>query len=118
MADHNELGKLGEELAAQWLVKNGYTLLHRNWCFKYQEIDIIATKEKMLHFIEVKTRRSNFYGFPEAGVTKKKFRYLKNAADEFVYRNPGYRWFQYDIMSITIHKNAAPEYFFLTDVYL
>ena len=43
MAQHNDLGKEGEALAAQWLVSKGYTLLHRNWRHAYHEIEIIAT---------------------------------------------------------------------------
>ena len=57
MADHNDLGKEGEALAAKWLKEHGYTLLHQNWRHSYHEIDIVATKEKFLHFVEVKTKR-------------------------------------------------------------
>lgn len=118
MASHNELGKEGEELAAQWLIAKGYTLLHRNWRHSYHEIDIIATKGKFLHFIEVKARKASSLGNPEDRVTRKKFKHLKKAADEFLYLNPGHKWIQYDILSITLQKNGNAEYFLLEDVFL
>lgn len=118
MATHNELGKSGEALAARFLEQKGYEIVCINWRHSYYEIDIIATKKHKLHFIEVKTRSSDFYGHPEASVTKKKFRYLQNAADEYLHLNPGHKWIQYDIVSITFNKNKAPEYFLLEDVFL
>ena len=118
MASHNDTGKHGEELAAKWLKGRGYELLHRNWRHSHYEIDIVATKGKFLHFIEVKTLTSNFFGFPEAAVTKSKFKHLQKAADEFLFINPGHRWIQYDVVSITLHKNKEPEYFLLEDVFL
>lgn len=118
MAQHNDLGKEGEEIAAQWLVANGYSLLHRNWRHSYHEIDIIATKDKFLHFIEVKARHYFPGSNPEDSVTKKKFKHLQKAADEFLFRNPGYKWIQYDIIAITLFKDREPEVFFIQDVYL
>ncbi len=118
MANHNEIGKKGETLAADFLATRGYTVICKNWRYRQYEIDIIATKGIKLHFIEVKTRSSAFYGHPEESVTKKKFRFLKNAADEYLYLNPGHQWIQYDIVSITFHKKGAPEFFLLEDVFL
>jgi len=118
MADHNELGKNGELLAARFLEAKGYTIICRNWRHAHYEIDIIATKGKKLHFIEVKTRSTSFYGHPEESVTKKKFRFLQNAADEYLFLNPGHKWIQYDIVSITFQKAGEPEYFLLEDVFL
>ena len=118
MAFHNDLGKNGEMLASRFLETKGYSIVCQNWRFAHYEIDIIATKGKKLHFIEVKTRSSALYGHPEESVTKRKFRHLKNAADEYLFLNPGHRWIQYDIVSITLKKNAAPEFFLLEDVYL
>jgi len=118
MASHNELGRSGEELAAAWLAAKGYDILHRNWRHLHYEIDIIARKKQKLHFIEVKTRKSNRYGYPEESVTKKKFRHLKLAADEYLYRYPGNQWIQYDILSIVWTTGNDPVYFLLEDVFL
>ena len=97
MAAHNELGKEGEALAVTWLKKKGYTILHTNWRHSYYEIDIIAMQEKMLHFIEIKARKASPFGHPEDSVTKKKFKNLQRAADEYLFLHPGHQWIQYDI---------------------
>ena len=118
MANHNELGKKGEALAADFLLTRGYTILCKNWRYRHYEIDIIATRGKKLHFIEVKTRSSAYHGHPEESVTRKKFRFLKNAADEYLFQHPGHAWIQYDIVSITFSQNEAPDFFLLEDVFL
>jgi len=117
VAGHQLLGKQGEALAVQWLVERGYTILHQNWRYSYYEIDIIASKSNVLHFIEVKTRRSKKYGLPEESVSDKKIENMMNASDEYQYRNPGWKRIQYDVMSITISNNI-PAYYFIEDVYL
>jgi len=118
MASHNELGKDGEELATNWLKEKGYSILHRNWRHSYYELDIVALKNKMLHFIEVKTLNNSPFGHPEDSVTKKKFKNHQRAANEFLFLNPGYKWIQYDILSITFFKNKEPDYFLIEDVFL
>lgn len=118
MARHNQLGKQGEQMAEDHLVQLGYTILHRNWRHSHYEIDIIAIKNIMLHFVEVKIRSSAVFGLPEENVTKKKFQSLLNAADEFLYLHQQYRHVQYDILSITTFSNKEPEFFLIEDVYL
>ena len=118
MALHNQLGKTGEDLAAAYLMAHGYEILHRNWRHSHYEIDIIALKGKILHFVEVKIRSSAKFGLPEESVTKKKFQSLLNAADEFLFQHPQYRHVQYDILSISTYKNQRPEFFLIEDVWL
>lgn len=118
MAAHNEIGKKGEVLAVTFLEEKGYQIVHRNWRYSYYEIDIIATRSNKLHFIEVKTRNEAAFGHPEDSVTKRKFKYLQKAADEYLFLNPGHQRIQYDILAITFKKNNAPEYFLLEDVFL
>jgi putative endonuclease len=118
MASHNETGKQGEELAARWLKEHGYELLHRNWRHSHYEIDIVATKGKFLHFVEIKTLNAPTDCFPEASVTKKKFKHLQKAVDEYLFLNPGHKWIQYDVLSIIIHSGRECEYFLLEDVFL
>ena len=117
MALHNLLGKTGEDLAAAYLAEKGYEILHRNWRSSHYEIDIIALKENVLHFVEVKMRSTITYGLPEEGVTKRKFQRLLNAADEFLHLHPQYRHVQYDILAINQPKKEAPSYFMIEDVY-
>lgn len=118
MALHIDLGKQGEQMAAEWLTSNGYEVLHRNWRHSHYEIDIIARKKEMLHFIEVKVRRHTPFGQPEDSVTRKKFRHLQRAADEYLHQNPGNPWVQYGILAITMFWDKEPEFFLLEDVYL
>ncbi len=73
MAEHNELGKKGEELAVNHLEENGYEILERNWVFQKAEIDIIAQKDEVLAIVEVKTRSSLDFGSPQDFVKPKKF---------------------------------------------
>ena len=84
MADHNELGKLGEELAENYLTKNGYTILETNWVFQKAEIDIIAQKADILAIVEVKTRSSIDFGLPQDFVKPKKIQLLVKAVNEYV----------------------------------
>lgn len=118
MAEHNDLGKQGEELAKKWLEENDYTILDCNWTHGKLEIDIVARKGKFLCFIEVKTRWFSRFGRPEDSVTKKKFKKLQRAADEYLFQNPGHPWIQYHVLAITMHKGSEPEYFLIEDVFL
>ncbi len=118
MALHNQLGKKGEEMAMNYFVQHHYQVLHQNWRYSHYEIDIIALKNNVLHFIEVKIRSSKAFGLPEENVTKKKFKALLNAADEFLYQHQQYRHVQYDILAITTLGKSAPEFFLIEDVYL
>ena len=117
MAVHIDFGKLGEELAEKYLLGKGYSILHKNWRYSRLEIDIIALKNEVPHFIEVKIRSSQTFGFPEESVTKKKLRSLLKAADEFLYQNLNYKNFRIDILSITMHYNTEPEFFLIEDIY-
>jgi putative endonuclease len=118
MPSHNKIGADGENLADEWLKKRGYEILHRNWRHSHYEIDIIATRNSWLHIVEVKCRNASPFGYPEDSVTKKKFKHLQRAADQFLFLNPGYKWIQYDILSITLHQHKEPEYFMLEDEFL
>ena len=115
MAIHNEIGKQGENLAADWLEKNEYYILHRNFRFKHWEIDIIAVKDITLHFIEVKTRTSETFGFPEDSVTSKKLHQLKIVAAVYLRANPQYQWIQFDVIAIVLQEKTTIT--LLEDVY-
>lgn len=118
MARHNETGKNGEELAAQWLATNGYSIIVRNWRHKNWEIDFIANKGKRLHIVEVKTRTSSYLGLPEDNMDNKKMQYLINAAEEYLYQNPQWQQLQFDVLAISLKENGVHEYFLIEDVYL
>src|SRR6478735_6528085 len=102
MAAHNELGKLGEDLAVDYLIKNGYTILDTNWTFQKAEIDIIAQIENTLAIVEVKTRSSLEFGLPQDFVKPKKIQLLVKAVNEYVVSNNLDVDVRFDI--IAIHK--------------
>jgi putative endonuclease len=118
LAHHNLLGREGEAMAAKWLLERGFNILHQNWRHSRYEVDIIASKENILHFIEVKTRRNNKFGEPEESVDEKKIRNLMHAAEEYQYQYPQWKRVQYNVLSISIHPNHTVTYFFIEDVYL
>ncbi len=118
MAKHIHTGKTGEQLGETYFVENGYTILEKNWRHSRWEVDIIASKNNVLHFIEVKTRSTKKYGFPEEKVGNKKIQNLINAAEEYLYLHPQWKRIQFDILSIVISNNKAAEYFLIEDVYL
>src|SRR5215210_4457839 len=113
MATHVDIGKAGEKLAAEWLAENGYTILQRNWRYSHYEIDIVAKKDNLLHFVEVKYRSSNFGGYPEEAVNKKKVKDLLCAIDQYLFLNPQHDNFHLDIISITELPNKPIEYFLI-----
>jgi putative endonuclease len=117
MALHNELGRKGEQLAEEHLTKLGYTILFRNWRCRRYEIDIIATRDNILHFIEVKTRRSDSFGMPEESVGRKKLRRMVFAGEAFTQRYPNWKRIQFNILSISF-VNEEANYFLIEDVYL
>jgi putative endonuclease len=118
MATHNETGKLGEQMAMEYLSGKGYIVLHQNWRHSHWEVDIIASKDATLHFTEVKTRRTKKFGQPEDNVTKKKIQNLINAAEEYLHLYPQWKRIQFNVLSISIIKNKPVEFFLLEDVYL
>jgi putative endonuclease len=105
MAEHNDLGKLGEELAIDFLEKNGYEILETNWVFDKAEIDIIAQKNEVLAVVEVKTRSSIDFGLPQDFVKPKKIKLLLKAIDEYVIQNDLDVEVRFDI--IAIHKKDS-----------
>lgn len=84
MAQHNELGKKGEQLALEHLEKHGYTILDKNWRYQKAEVDIIAQKGDVLAVVEVKTRSSTDFGDPQDFVKPKKIKLLVTAINEYV----------------------------------
>ena len=105
MARHNDLGKLGEELAVDYLQKAGYIILETNWVFQKAEIDIIAQKGQMLAVVEVKTRSGIDFGLPQDLVKPKKIQLLVTAINEYITQNDLDITTRFDI--IAIHKKGG-----------
>jgi putative endonuclease len=118
MSRHLEIGRTGEDLAADWLVRHGFAVLHRNWRHGRYEVDCIAGRDNVLHFVEVKTRRSSTYGHPEESVSRKKLEHMLQGASAWLYQWPIYRRVQYDVLAITLAPGHAPDIRLFEDVYL
>jgi putative endonuclease len=117
MAQHNETGSTGEKLAAKWLRDKQFVIKEINWRHKHLEVDIIAHKGDTLHFIEVKTRTTTEFGNPEESITKVKMKNLRDAAEQYQFLNPGWKWIQFDVLAI-LFKSGKVDYWFNQDVYL
>lgn len=105
MAEHNDLGKIGEELAVSYLLEKGYEILETNYTARKAEIDIIARKEDWLIVVEVKTRSTIDFGSPEDFVNKKKIKLLVKAIDEYVEQSGLDLEIRFDIIAITKEKD-------------
>ena len=116
MAKHNDIGKKGEKLAVLFLEKKGLNILETNWRWKQKEIDIIATQNNFIHFIEVKTRTSVYYGFPEESISAKKLKNIMDVSAEYLNANPFWKRVQFDVLSINI-VNKEANIFYIEDVY-
>lgn len=116
MAQHNDLGILGEEKAKEFLLANGFRILHQNWRFGKEEIDIIAEKEDHLAIVEVKSRKSGHFGSPQEFVGLAKRRHLIRAADAFAHRYKIEKDIHFHIIAITfepkLQLNFIPEAFY------
>lgn len=106
MAQHNELGKKGEQLAVDFLLKNKYEIIERNYRFDKAEVDIIALKEDILAVIEVKTRSTIDFGNPEDFVKPKQIKNLVKAVDEYVNENDLDIEVRFDIIAIVKEKKG------------
>lgn len=99
---HISTGNKGESIAEAYLSEKGYEILARNYRFKRAEIDIIASKENVLVFVEVKTRRSTRFGFPEESVTERKSRKVISAAENYIEETGWKKDIRFDVISVNI----------------
>lgn len=108
MADHNELGKIGEKMAANFLIKKGYKILEINWRFKKSEIDILVQKDDTLVCVEVKTRATDVFGDPQDFVATKQIKSLVIATNQYVESNDLDVEVRFDVIAI-IHNKYKSE---------
>ena len=117
MADHNELGKKGEQLAIDFLIKNDYKILEKNYRYIKAEVDIIAKKENILAVIEVKTRSTDYFGNPQDFVNPKKIKLLLSAIDHYLVQKDLDVEVRFDIIAV-IHQNNNTKIEHLEDAFL
>lgn len=112
MAQHNELGKKGEQLAVDFLQKKGYEILERNYRYQKAEIDIIARLNDTLCAVEVKTRSTPDFGNPQDFVKPKQIQQLVKAIDFYVIDNDLDVEVRFDIVAIIKNKLGTKIEFF------
>ena len=116
MAEHLRTGAAGEQLACQWLLDHGFTVLHRNWRHGRDEIDIVAREGRFLVVVEVKTLTSARWGDPEDAVDHRKQLKLMRAADELIEQTPEDLELRFDVIAIT-HTPQGPEILHIPDAF-
>ncbi|MBX9781039.1 MAG: YraN family protein [Chitinophagaceae bacterium] len=117
LSQNLETGKKGEDIATHFLIQKGYTIQERNWRHKHWEVDIIASKGTILHFIEVKTRTNMHYGYPEEGISKEKMQHLKNAAMVYQFKHQRWKYIQFDAIAIQLQGLTIKEIMLIEDIY-
>ena len=101
MTRRSSFGKWGEDKAAEYLTKQGYAIIGRNYRCRFGEIDIIAVKEGALTFVEVKTRANLKFGRPAASVTKTKQNKIHSTGFHYLSScNIKYRGFYFDVIEV------------------
>lgn len=118
MAAHNELGKWGEDLAAEFLKEKGYEILERDWKSGHHDLDIIAKDGRTLVIVEVKTRRNRIFGDPEEAIDYRKRQNLQSAINHYVKSHCFYSQVRFDIISIVGTIGSQPEIDHIIDVAL
>ena len=118
MVAHNELGKWGEDLAAESLQRKGYTIIERDWKSGRRDLDIVAKNGNVIVFVEVKTRRNSLYGQPEEAVDYRKLQSLQQAINHYIKFRHISQEVRFDIISIVGTIGAEPDIQHIQDVAL
>lgn len=107
MAQHNDFGKLGEQLAQQHLVDQGFAIMETNYRVGKLEADIIAYREGLLVFVEVKTRQTTNFGNPEVFVDSRKQRAYIRLANHFVLERNRDEEVRFDIITVVVNATGC-----------
>lgn len=117
MAQHNEFGKKAEELAVEYVKKQGYKILTRNFRFQKAEIDIIAEKDNIIAVIEVKARSTDAFMLPQEAVTKTKIRSIVSAANHYLEEFNKHTEVRFDIISVLPDEKGNLSIEHITDAF-
>lgn len=105
MAQHNDLGKGGEEMAVNLLLAKGYNIRHRNWRCGHKELDIVAERGNLLVIVEVKTRKATTFGSPEEAITNGKIRRIVSSTDAYLRKYMIDKPVRFDLITIVMGDN-------------
>mgnify|MGYP002856445104 CR=1 FL=1 len=101
MAEHNDLGRWGEEVAADYLEQKGYRVVERDWHSGHRDLDIVALDGDVMVFVEVKTRCNRMFTDPESAVNYRKIRHLQAAANHYIQYRHVDNEIRFDIVTVT-----------------
>ena len=104
MRYRKNVGDIGEQFATKMLALSGYNVIAKNYVVNGGEIDIIAIKNGVMHFIEVKTRTGDEYGYPADSVTEIKQKRIRNAARQYLSSRRG-NWtdVSFDVFEVMVN---------------
>lgn len=117
MAEHNDFGKIAEDLAVDFLVNAKYKILVRNFRYLKAEVDIIAEFENQIIIVEVKARHTDVFLEPQEAVNKKKIKLLISAANYFIEENNIDKEVRFDIISVLPNKQKTLEIHHIIDAF-
>ncbi|WP_379967454.1 YraN family protein [Epilithonimonas sp. UC225_85] len=117
MADHNDFGKIAEDLAVDFLIKAKYKILSRNFRYLKAEVDIIAESENQIIIVEVKARHTDIFIEPQEAVNKKKIKLLVSAANYFIEEYNIDKEVRFDIISVLPNKQKTLEIHHIIDAF-
>ncbi len=107
MSKIHDLGKKGEQKARYFLQKKGFIIKVCNWRYKRAEVDIIAEYQNLIVFIEVKTRSSELFGYPEDAVNRRKQELFAKAAAAYIEQFKPQKELRFDVVSVIINGNTT-----------
>ncbi len=107
MTDNALTGKRGEDAAVDWLRANGFMIEARNWRSGRYEIDIVASRWGVTHFVEVKTRRAGSLASPEDAITQHKFAALRKAATIYLSQRRQAFEIQFDLVAVDVGADGS-----------
>ncbi len=116
MSKNKKIGMLGEEIALQYCLDNGYEFVEKNWTVGHKEIDIILKKEGIYIFVEVKTRTNLKMGMPESAISYTKIKNVTEASQVFLI-DKQYKDIRFDVISIILKKDTEPELLHIKDAF-
>ena len=114
---NKELGRIGEEMAVAFLRKKGLKIVETNWHYQHLEIDVIAKDGDVLVFVEVKTRRTAYFGNPEEAVSRQKISRIINASEAYIFEKNYNGESRFDVISIIIPHNSKPQLEYFEDAF-
>ncbi len=106
MSNSHSFGKIAEQKAAEYLERNEFIILERNFHYRKAEIDILAKKDGLLVVVEVKARSSDYFGAPESFVSKKKIQLLVMAVDAYLLKKDWDLEVRFDIITYLVKNNS------------